>query len=295
MKFSLSQTNARGSVEVASPTFNIPRLRLSRRYLHMLWSGSAATHEDHMDEDDTDAGDERNYTDDRSVGVETLELISVSQASGEAPHDIRSQNDFDIDAAETEIAFQRLRSPVAAALETLAKHCPPQFGRRAKTKRQYSSLEQENSPKIARKRRHLIGWGRPRQEEDLLSWLTHALTPSDVHAQDKKIAKDPCDSEVGNASPKSGSHVSVKRLKTTRRTSLTSIPEERWSYWLTRPLRTTRTSDISAQGDLQPATSPPDHSQTPPIPPVRFSSASAYASCFANPQRQPSVIRWKLP
>ncbi|KAG1887251.1 hypothetical protein F4604DRAFT_1720935 [Suillus subluteus] len=269
MKFSLSQNNAGGSVEAAPTTFNMPRLRPSRR---------------------------TKYTDDHSVG-EMLEIISVPQCSGETPHVIRSQHDSDIDAAGAEMAFQRLRSFVAEALGTLAKHCPPQLGRKAKTKRQQSSLEQENSSKIARKRRHLIGWGRPRQEEDLLSWLTHSLVPpdmsSDVHAEDKKIAEGPCDSEVGNASPKSVSHVSVKRLKIARRTSLTSIPEERWSYWLTRPLCTTRMSGISAQGDLQPPASPPDRSQTPPIPAVRFSSA--YASCFANTQRQPSVIRWKLP
>ncbi|KAG1821178.1 uncharacterized protein BJ212DRAFT_1551038 [Suillus subaureus] len=293
MKFSLSQNNAGGSVEAAPPAFNTPRLRLSGRYLHVLWSGSAATHEDQMNETDTVAGDETKYTGDRSVGVETLEIISVPEGSGssdtpveETLPDGRSPHGSVTDAAKAEVTLQRLRSPVAAALATLAKHCPPQLGWKAKTKRQYSSLEQEDSPKITRKRRQLIGWGRPRQEEDLLSWLTHALVPSyvqpsdvpsDVHAQDNKIAEDPCDS------------VSVKGLST----SLASIPEERWSYWLTRPLRTTRTSDALALEDLQSPTFPPDHSQTPPIPAVRFSSA--YASCFANPQRQPSVIRWKLP
>ncbi|KAG1779203.1 hypothetical protein EV702DRAFT_1195700 [Suillus placidus] len=257
MKSSLSQNNNTcGSVE-ATPTFKTLRL-LSGRYLHMLWSGSAATHEDQMNEDDTAA-------------------------------------------AEAGAAFQRSRSPVSAALATLAKHCPPQLGRKTKKKRQYSSLEQENSPKLAGKRRQPIGWGGPRQEEVLLSWLTHALVPSDVqpsdmpfdvHAQDKKI-EDPCDSEAGDPSPKSVSHVLVTQPKTTRRISLASMPEERWSFWITRPLCTTRASETSAQGDLQPATSPPDHSRTAPIPAVRFSSA--YASCFANPQRQPSAIHWKLP
>jgi hypothetical protein len=78
MKFSLSQNNAGGSVEAATPTFvrltflnsctvptnrpeqnRIPRLRLSGRYVDKLWSGSAATHEDQMDDDDTAASDER--------------------------------------------------------------------------------------------------------------------------------------------------------------------------------------------------------------------------------------------
>jgi len=188
---------------------------------------------------------------------------------------------------------------VAAVLAKLAKHCPPQLGQKAKTERQYSSLEPENSPKIARKRRQLTGWSRPRQEKVLFSWLTHALMPSDVrpcdglsdvHAQDKKISEDSCDLEIGDAFSKSVSHVSVKRQTIARRTSLATIPEERWPFWLTRPLRTTQTSNTSAQGDLQPST---DHNQTPLIPSVRFSSANA--SCFANIRRQPSVIRWKLP
>ncbi|KAG2347935.1 hypothetical protein BDR05DRAFT_987283 [Suillus weaverae] len=306
MKSSLSKNNNTcGSVEAAPPTFKTLRL-LSGRYLHMLWLGSAATHEDQMNENNTAAG---KYNDDHSGGGEMLKVISVSQSLGssdapveETPSDIRSQDNSDIHAAEAEAAFKRSRSPVSAALATLAKRCPPQLGRKTKTKRQYSSLEQENSPKLAGKRRQPIGWGRPRQEEVLLSWLTHALVPSDrqpsdmpsdVHAQDKKITKDPCDSEAGDASPKSVSGVLVKQPKTARRISFASIPEERWSFWITRPLCTTRASETSAQGDLQPPTSPPDHSRTPPNSAVRFSSA--YASCFANPQRQPSAIRWKLP
>ncbi|KAG2093510.1 uncharacterized protein F5147DRAFT_421211 [Suillus discolor] len=312
MQSSLSQNNAGGSVEASPPIFKTLRL-LSGRYLHMFWSGSVATHEDEMDDDITAAGDERKYNDNCSVGGETLEIISVPQGSGETPSDIRSKQDSasegetpsgirsrqdsDIDASEGEAAFQRSQSPVTAALAALARHCPPQLGRKTKTTRFYSSLEQEDSPKIARKRRQLTGLGRPRQDDVLLAWLTHALAPSDVrsdgHAQDQKNDEDPCNSKVGNTSPKSVSHASVKRRGTAHKISLTSIQEGRRSYWLTRPLRTTRTFDTSAQGDLQPPTSPPDNSQTPPIPAVQF--PSAYPSCFANPQRQPSVIRWKLP
>lgn len=187
---------------------------------------------------------------------------------------------------------------MSIALATLAKHCQPQLGRKTKTKRQFSSLEQESPSKITRKRPRFTSWGRPRQEDVPLSQLTDALVPSDaqssdmpsdMHAQDKKITEDPCDSEIRDAFPPSVSGVSVKRPKTAYRVSLASIPEERRSFWLTRPLRT----DILAQGDLQPATSPPSHSQSPPTPAVRFSSV--YASCFARPQRQPSVIHWKLP
>ncbi|KAG1835203.1 hypothetical protein EV424DRAFT_1359493 [Suillus variegatus] len=258
----------------------------------------------------------RKYNNNCSVGGEALEIISVPQGSGETPSDIRSwqdsnidasegetpsgirsRQDSDIDASEGETAFQRSQSPVTAALAALAKHCPPQLGRKTKTKRQYSSLEQEDSPKIARKRRQLTGLGRPRQDDVLLAWLTHALAPSDVrsdgHAQDQEIDEDPCNSKVGNTSPKSVSHVSVKRRETANKFPLTSIQEGRRSYWITRPLRTTRTFDTSDQRDLRPPTSPPDNSQTPPIPAVRF--PSAYPSYFANPQRQPSVIRWKLP
>lgn len=241
-----------------------------------------------MNEDDTAADDERKYNDDSTVGGETLEIISVPQ--GEIPPDLCSQPNSDIDSAEAEGTFQRSR--LAAALVAVAKHCPPQLGWQAKTKRQHNSLEQENSPKIARKQRQLVGFGRPRQEEELLSWLTHALVPSDVHAQDKKITEEPCGSQVGEPSPKFVSHISVKR-QTAHRISLSSIPEERWSYWLTRPLRRGGTSDASAQGDLQPPTSVPGHSRTPSIPATRFTSA--YASCFASGQRQPSVIRWKRP
>lgn len=299
MKLSLSKNNTGGSVEAAPSTFKTPRL-LSGRHLSVLLSGSAATHEDQTDEDKTTASNERKYNDaydGRSVGGETLQIIPVTQGLEETPSDIRFKHDPDINA---EAAFQRSRSPVSVALATLAKHCPPQLGRKAKTKRQFSSLEQESPPKKARKRPRFTGWGRPRQEEVLLSWLTHALVPadvqstdmpSDIHAQDKIITEGPCGSEVRDAFPPSVSHVSVKRPKTACRVSIASIPEERWSFWLTRPLRTTRTSDILAQGDLQPATSPP--SQTPPITAVQFSSV--YASCFARPQRQPSVIHWKLP
>ncbi|KAG2060810.1 hypothetical protein BDR06DRAFT_947301, partial [Suillus hirtellus] len=138
----------------------------------------------------------RKYNDNHSVRGVTLEIISVPQDSGETPSDIRSKQDSDIDASEGETpsgihsrqdsdasegetAFQRSQSPVTAALAVLAKHCPPQLGRKTKTKRQYSLLEQEDSPKIARKRRQLTGLGCPRQDDVLLAWLTHALAPSD--------------------------------------------------------------------------------------------------------------------
>ncbi|KAG1750187.1 hypothetical protein EDB19DRAFT_1904425 [Suillus lakei] len=304
MKSSLSQNNADGSVEAAPPTFNTPRL-LSGRYLHMLWSGSAATREDRLDDDNTATSDEghvavtcgvfmslttplnRKYND-CYIGGETLGVISVSQALGETSVGVCSKRDSDTDIVEV---FQHSRSPVSAALAALIKHIPLQLGRKAKTSPRDSSLEQENYPKIARKRRHLIGLGRPRQEEVLLSWLTHALVPSDVlpsdaqfvpsdvHDQDKKIAEDPCDSEVGNASPKSVSHVTVKQRKTAHRISLASIPEERSSYWLTRSLRTTRTTGTSAQRDLQLPTSPPDHSRTPPIPTYYPLEAALIAYC----------------
>ncbi|KAG1876763.1 hypothetical protein C8R48DRAFT_688455 [Suillus tomentosus] len=231
MQSSLSQNNAGGSVEASPPIFKTLRL-LSGRYLHMLWSGSATTHEDEMDDDITAAGDERKYNDNCSVGGETF--ISVPQGSGETlsdirsrqdsnidasegetPSGIRSRQDSDIDASEGETAFQRSQSPVTAALAALTRHCPPQLGRKTKTKRLYSSLEQEDSPKIARKRRQLTGLGRPRQDDVLLAWLTHALAPSDVrsdrHAQDQKIDEDSCNSKVVNTSPKSVCHVSVKR------------------------------------------------------------------------------------
>ncbi|KAG1736602.1 hypothetical protein EDD22DRAFT_959743 [Suillus occidentalis] len=323
MKSLLSKNTTGGSVEAAPPTF-VRLTFLKYRDLSSAvispYFGQALLLRMRIKrmKDKTTASDERHgvfvtcgvfyVTDDcpinrkynnayngSSVGVETLQIISVTQGLEETPSDILFQHDPDINA---KAAFQRSQSPVSVALATLAKHCPPQLGRKTKTKRQFSSLEQESPLKITRKRPRFTSWGRPRQEEVLLSWLTHALVPSnvqssdmpsDMHAQDKKITEDPCDPEGRDDFPPSASHVSVKRPKTACRVSLASIPEERRSFWLTRPLRT----DISAQGDLQPATSPPSHSQSPPIPAARFSSV--YASCFARPQRQPSVIHWKLP
>ncbi|KAG2140063.1 hypothetical protein DEU56DRAFT_798374 [Suillus clintonianus] len=337
MKTSLPQNNPGGSVDAAPPTsvraqpssilvpFRLivpeqktPRL-LSGRYLHMRQSGSAAMHEDLLDEDETDQTYvaltcgvvflyvidnsllNRKYNDGRSFG-ETLKFISVPQdpAVGETLSDICAEHDSDSVIVEATATFQHsqlsvssVTSGVSATIATLAKHCPPQIGWKAKTKRQYGSLEEDNPPRIARKQRQLLSWGRPRQEEVLLAWLTHALVPSDVHAQpaqDKKIAQDPCDSEVENASWRSISHVSVKRRKTAHVTSISK--EERRSCWLTRPLRTTWTSGTPAQEDLPHSNSPLDHSRTLPVPAVRFTSA--YASCFANAHRQPSIIRWKL-
>lgn len=123
MKSLLSKNNTGGSVEAAPPTFvrltflnsciiptNRPEQKLPRlfsgRYLSVLWSGSTATHEDQTDEDKTTASDERHgvfvtcgvfyVTDDcpinrkyndasngRSVGGETLQIIPVTQGSGE--------------------------------------------------------------------------------------------------------------------------------------------------------------------------------------------------------------------
>ncbi|KAG1733650.1 uncharacterized protein EDB91DRAFT_636266 [Suillus paluster] len=302
MKSSLSQINADGSVKVTPKT---PRI-LSGRYLHMLWAGSAAMDEDQSDEGDTSASD-NSHTDDRSAVAETVKITSKSP--DETPCNICAEDNSDIIIDEAEPTFQRSRSPVSsvtsgvsAALATLAKHCPPQLGwnSKIKTKRPHSSLEEEISPRIIRKRRQLIGWGHLQQEEVLLAWLTHALVPSDslpseVLAQDKSVAHDPCDSEIENTPSQVISHVSVKRRKTAHRISLTPIPEaeERWPYWLTRPLRTPWTFGSPLREDPPPRTSPPSHSPTPPIPAVRFSSA--YASCFANAHRQPSVICWKLP
>jgi hypothetical protein len=119
MKSLLSKNNTGGSVEAAPPTFvrltflnsctipthcpeqKTPRL-LSGRYLSVLWSGSAPTHEDQTYEDKTtarhgvfvkcgvfyvtdDCPINRKYNDaynGHSVG-ETLQIISVTQGLGE--------------------------------------------------------------------------------------------------------------------------------------------------------------------------------------------------------------------
>ncbi|KAG2367006.1 hypothetical protein BDR07DRAFT_1373158 [Suillus spraguei] len=261
MKFSLSKNNAGGSVEAASPTFKTLRC-LSGRYLHMLWSGSATRHEDQMNEDDT-------VDDERHVQV--------------------------VKFAPSEEKFWRLFQYLKEKFRLTSAPSPILISIQPKLKEHFSAhdwLQHWQGSQTLSTAAWTASWGRPRQEEELLSWLTHALVPSDVHAQDKKIA-DLCDSQVEDASPKFVSRVSIKWRETTRRISVASIPEERWSYWLTRPLRTARKSDASAQGDLQPPTSLSDHSRTPSIPATRFSSA--YASCFASPERQPSVIHWKRP
>ncbi|KAG0694803.1 hypothetical protein DFH29DRAFT_1006013 [Suillus ampliporus] len=334
MKSSLSQTNPGGSVEATpvrstsmlsffvsanttAPEQKTPRL-LSGRYLHTLWPSSGAAHEDRHDHDNTVTSDDRKYSDDRFAAAETLQTISVTrtQGSDEIPCNISAEKKSDIIIVEAETVFQHLRSRspvssvtfgVSAALATIAKHCPPQLGWKTKTKRRCSSLEENNSPRTATKRRQLVGWGRPRQEEVLLSWLTHALVPSDLLpsdvyvapsdglVQDEQVAQDPCDSELGNIPQQHVSHVSVKRRKIAHRTSLTCIPEgeERSPCWLTRPVRAPRTFSLSPQRDLQPQTSPLSHGPTPPI--TVEPSSGAYASCFANAHRQPSIIRWKLP
>ncbi|OJA09459.1 hypothetical protein AZE42_02629 [Rhizopogon vesiculosus] len=228
------------------------------------------------------------------VTGEAEEFDSVAQIPGETIYDpaiIAVDAESVLQEAVTSVA-----SGVSAALATLAKHCPTPIAWKVKSKRQHSALETEDSPKITKRRRQLIGLGRPRQEEVLLAWFTHALVPSDVHGECEEVVQNPCDLEVERAPHESISHISIKRRKTAHRVSLTSIPEvdEGWSYWLARPLRTPWTFGASPGVDLSSSNFLSSRRLTTSVPVALVSSSRAYASCFAAPHRPPSVIHWKL-
>ncbi|KAJ8587517.1 hypothetical protein M405DRAFT_821495 [Rhizopogon salebrosus TDB-379] len=263
----------------------------------MIWTAST-TCEDGRDETllgpntHDERGDERDPINDDQPVPAGAEKVGSAQIPGETMCDLGVVGDAEPVFPDSRSAMSSVTSGVSTALATLAKHCPTPLGWNTKSKRRYSALETEDSLKITGRRRRLIGLSHPRQEEVLFAWLTHALVPSDAPGPHKEVSQNPRDSEVAAALQESIVHISVKRRKTAHRVSLTSIPEvdERWSYWLTRPLRTPWTFGASPGMDPLSPTSPPSRSSTPSNP----VAPSAYASCFASPHRPPSVIRWKL-
>lgn len=315
--------------------------RLSGRYLHMIWTASVTTRKGGDDETLPDINSHDERTDGRYADSFTFIFIRHQRSlhystrcaqpvpeeagkidSGTGGHRVHSKSSIVADhrlvgktgvAVDAEPTLQDSRSAassitsgVSAALLTLAKHCPTQLGWKTKSKRRYGALEAEDPPKTSKRHRQLIGLGRPRQEEVLLTWLTHPMVPSDVHGESTEVVQNPCDSEVATAQQESSSHISIKRRKTAHRVSLTSIPEvdEGWSAWLTRPLRTPGTLETSSTpettstacgGDASRCTSLTSYlsrslTTSATVAPV----SSAYASCFASPHRPPSVIHWKF-